>query len=72
MNYVDEKSFEPKTSDIPVLIAVEYSKYNNDFFGNPEYLSKIGKHGNEGEIFFKGNNYVADVFIPSYVKKYLK
>jgi len=71
-NYVDEKSFEPKTSDIPVLIAVEYSKYNNDFFGNPEYLSKIGKHGNEGEIFFKGNNYVADVFIPSYVKKYLK
>jgi len=71
-NYADEKSFETKTSNIPVLIAVEYSKYKNDFFGNPEYLAKIGKHGNEGEVFFKGNNYVADVFIPSYVKKYLK
>jgi len=70
-NYADEKSFEPKTSNIPVLIAVEYSKYKNNFFGNPEYLAKIGKHGNEGEVFFKGNNYMADVFIPSYIKKYL-
>jgi len=68
-DYVDEKSFKPKTSDIPVLIAVEYSKYKNDFFGNPEYLAKIGKHGNEGEVFFKGSNYIADVFIPSYVNK---
>ena len=70
--YQDESSFDPETDDIPVVIGVEYSKYKNNFFGNPEYFAKIGKHGNEGEIFFKGSGYEADVFIPIYVKKYLK
>ena len=70
--YVDEDSFNPKTDEIPVIIGVEYSPYKNDFFGNPEYFGKIGKHGNEGEVFFKGSSYKADVFIPIYVKKYIK
>lgn len=69
--YVDEESFDPKTDEAPVLLAVEYSKYKDDFFGNPEYFAKIGKHGNEGEVFYKGNGYKADVFIPSYIKKYI-
>ncbi len=70
--YVDEESFDPKVDEFPVVIGVEYSKYKNDFFGNPDYFAKIGKHGNEGEIFFKGSRYKADVFIPFYFKKYLK
>jgi hypothetical protein len=70
--YKDESSFNPETDDVPVIIGVEYSKYKNDFFGNPDYFAKIGDHGNEGEIFFKGSGYKADVFIPTYVKKYLK
>ena len=70
--YVDENSFDPKIDDVPVVIGVEYSKYKNDFFGNPEYFAKIGKHGNEGEVMFKGTSYKADVFIPLYIKKYLK
>ena len=69
--YVDEDYFDPKTDEIPVLLGVEYSKYKDDFFGNPEYFAKIGKHGNEGEVFFKGSGYKADVFIPSYIEKYL-
>jgi hypothetical protein len=69
--YVDEESFDPKTDEVPVLLGVEYSKYKDDFFGNPEYFAKIGKHGNEGEVFFKGSGYKADVFIPSYIEKYL-
>mgnify|MGYP001555989657 CR=1 FL=1 len=69
--YVDEESFDPKTDEIPVLLGVEYSKYKDDFFGNPEYFAKIGKHGNEGEVFYKGGSYKADVFIPSYIEKYL-
>jgi hypothetical protein len=69
--YVDEDYFDPKTDEIPVLLGVEYSKYKDDFFGNPEYFVKIGKHGNEGEVFFKGSGYKADVFIPSYIEKYL-
>jgi hypothetical protein len=69
--YVDEESFDPKTDEIPVLLGVEHSKYKDDFFGNPEYFAKIGKHGNEGEVFFKGSGYKADVFIPSYIEKYL-
>ena len=71
-SYPDENSFNPKTDEIPVIIGVEYSPYKNDFFGNPEYFGKIGKHGNEGEVFFKGSSYKADVFIPNYVKKYIK
>lgn len=70
-SYPDENNFNPKTDEIPVILAVEYSKHGKDFFGNPEYFSKISKHGNEGEVFFKGSNYKADVFIPNYVKKYL-
>jgi hypothetical protein len=69
--YVDEESFDPKTDEIPVLLGVEHSKYKDDFFGNPEYFAKIGKHSNEGEVFFKGSGYKADVFIPSYIEKYL-
>ena len=69
--YVDEESFDPKVDEIPVILGVEYSKYKDSFFGNPEYFGKIGKHGNEGEIFHKGGSYKADVFIPSYVEKYL-
>jgi len=69
--YVDEESFDVKTDEIPVLLGVEHSKYKDDFFGNPEYFAKIGKHGNEGEVFFKGSGYKADVFIPSYIEKYL-
>jgi hypothetical protein len=69
--YVDEESFDPKIDEIPVLLGVEYSKYKDNFFGNPEYFAKIGKHGNEGETFYKGGTYKADVFIPSYIEKYL-
>lgn len=69
--YVDEESFDPKIDEIPVLLGVEYSKYKDNFFGNPEYIAKIGKHGNEGETFYKGGTYKADVFIPSYIEKYL-
>jgi len=69
--YVDEESFDPKIDKIPVLLGVEYSKYKDNFFGNPEYFAKIGKHGNEGETFYKGGTYKADVFIPSYIEKYL-
>lgn len=69
--YVDEESFNPKIDEIPVLLGVEYSKYKDNFFGNPEYFAKIGKHGNEGETFYKGGTYKADVFIPSYIEKYL-
>jgi hypothetical protein len=69
--YVDEKSFNPKIDEIPVILGVEYSKYKDDFFGNPEYFAKIGKHGNEGEVFYKGGSYKADVFIPPYIEKYL-
>jgi hypothetical protein len=70
--YTEESLFNPETDELPVVIGVEYSKYKNDFFGNPDYFAKIGKHGNEGEIFFKGSRYKADVFIPFYFKKYLK
>lgn len=70
--YTDENSFNPKTDEIPVVIGVEYSKYKNDFFGNPDYFAKIGDHGNEGEVFLKSSTYKADVFIPFYLKKYLK
>ena len=69
--YIDEESFDPKTDEVPVVLSVEYSKYKDDFFGNPEYFAKIGKHGNEGEVFYKGGTYKADVFIPVYIKKYL-
>lgn len=69
--YVDKESFNPNTDEIPVLLGVEYSKYKDDFFGNPEYFANIGKHGNEGEVFYKGSSYKADVFIPSYFGKYL-
>lgn len=71
-SYPDDSSFNPDTDDVPVVIGVEYSKYKNDFFGNPEYFAEIGKHGNEGEVMFKGTSYKADVFIPLYVKKFLK
>lgn len=70
-SYVDEKSFDPKVDNIPVVLAVKYSQYKNDFFGNPDALGKIGKHGNEGEVFFKGKSYIADVMIPTYIEKYL-
>ena len=70
--YTDESWFNPDTNDIPVVIGVEYSKYKNDFFGNPEYFAEIGNYGNEGEVMFKGTSYKADVFIPLYVKKFLK
>jgi hypothetical protein len=70
--YTDESLFNPKTDEIPVVIGVEYSKYKNDFFGNPDYFAKIGSHGNEGEVFLKNSSYKADVFIPFYFKKYLK
>jgi len=70
--YTDEDSFNPKTDDVPIVIGVEYSGYKNDFFGNPDYFAKIGKHGNEGEVMFKGKRYKADVFIPLYIKKFLK
>lgn len=70
-DYIDEKSFDPKVDNIPVVLAVKYSQYKNDFFGNPDALGKIGKHGNEGEVFFKGKSYIADVMIPTYIEKYL-
>lgn len=70
--HTDEDSFNPKTDDVPIVIGIEYSKYKNDFFGNPDYFAKIGKHGNEGEVMFKGARYKADVFIPLYIKKFLK
>jgi len=70
--YTDESWFNPDTNDVPVIIGVEYSKYKNDFFGNPEYFAEIVNHGNEGKVMFKGTSYKADVFIPLYVKKFLK
>lgn len=62
---------------------VNMMKYHNRFSGsevnfkivcndNTDYIKiEVWKHGNEGETFYKGGTYKADVFIPSYIEKYL-